>query len=224
MPVRGFMKGELENITDLKIIGQKGYGEWIQIDKLNQVTEKKYVIEYKTKDGKRIAPEVDQTIIEKDVDIGQDINIYPDEFAKTLGEEPFSPDTISYMISERAKNGRRLFVNVEVINYPFGRFRYTKVRFTSNREINYEEQFKKAVNAVNILIIKYRSITNDFWITKIREEDIFLYKSVRDNSFDLSYTSKGIIQIRPDHSTSLIDHLYESLISDQPEFPSSIYF
>lgn len=96
MPVRGFMKGELENITNLKIIGQKGHGEWISVDELKLKTEMKYVIEYKTKDGKQIVPEVDQTIVEKDVDIGQDININPDEFAKRLGEEPLSPETINY--------------------------------------------------------------------------------------------------------------------------------
>lgn len=115
------------------------------------------------------------------------------------------------MISERAKNGRMLYVNSEVINDPFGRFRYAKVRFIPNRQIGYEEQSKKAVNAANILITKYRSITNNFWITKIREEDIFLYKSVRDNSFDLSYTSKGIIQIKPDHTQDKVDRLLFTL-------------
>lgn len=76
----------------------------VSADKLNQIKEMKYVIEYKTKDGKQIVPEVDQTIVEKDVDIGQDININPDGFAKTQGERPFSPETIDYMISQRATN------------------------------------------------------------------------------------------------------------------------
>lgn len=43
MPVRGFMKGELENIADLKIMGQKGHGECIgrqtESDKRNEIRD-----------------------------------------------------------------------------------------------------------------------------------------------------------------------------------------
>src|SRR5215208_3032699 len=114
--------------------------------------------------------------------------------------------------------GRTLVVNAELLRDPFGRFRYTRVRFLSTMA-TLEEQFKKAVTAINTLITKFRSATGDYWITKIREEDVLAYTDAQDNFSGFSQATQGIIQIMPDHSKDIIDNLNESLVSDVPEFP-----
>lgn len=222
LPFRGFLKGELENITELNITGRKEQGEWVSVDKLKQIIEMKHVIKYKTtKDKDPIIPVATPSIIERDVDIGQDVNINPETFAKSLGEE-LSPETINQMISERPKRGRTLYINAEVKKDPAGRFRYTKVRFNPNKDLHFEEQFKVAIKAVNILIPKYRRITRDFWITKIREDDVFIYKDVQDDSYDFPFVTKGIGQIWPDHDQTKVNNLRESLVADDgPGFPFS---
>jgi hypothetical protein len=159
IPIQAFLKGELENIITLKIWDEKfGAGGWVSVDQLGQIREKKYVIEYKIKDNKRIVPEVDSSLIERDVDISEDIQVDAKKFAKLLNDEEFSPEIIDQMILQRPKYGRRLFVNAEVKKDPYGRFRYTKVRFRIDKEVGFEEQHEIALKFINILISKYREI------------------------------------------------------------------
>lgn len=221
LPYRGFLKGESENIVTLKIWDEKrGPGGWVSIDQLKDISAKKFVIEYKTRDGKNVVAQDDPTIIAKDVNIGQDININPEKLTQSFKPENISPESIKQIISETAGYGRQLIINAEVKNDPVGRFRYTKVRYTSKKlEQDLEEQFKEAVRVVNILIARYRSITGDYWITKVREEDIFTYKGIQDGSLDFTALAKGFVEVRPDHNRDIVDNLRESLVSDIPELP-----
>jgi hypothetical protein len=228
LPYRGFLKGESENISSLRSLNKEGHIGWVNLDSLGQIAGATFVAKYKTKDGKEIVPEIEPSIIEKDIDLTQDINVNPERFAKTFGQEKLSPKTINHMISDRRHGhatGRRIVVNAEVDKDPFGRFRYTKVRFTSSKNLHSEDQFKTAINAVNVLVTKYRRITGDYWITKVREEDVFIYKAVKDDSFDLSYTAQGIGQIRPDHNHTTVNDLRESLMAnDEPGFPFQDFY
>jgi hypothetical protein len=66
----------------------------------------------------------------------------------------------------------------------------------------------------------YRSITGDYWITKVREEDIFTYRGVEDNTFDFSTVAKGFTKIRSDHNKDIVDNLRKSLVAEEgPGFP-----
>jgi hypothetical protein len=104
LPYRGFLRGELEDISALKIWDEKqGSGGWMSVDGLKQIDEKKLVIEYKTKDGKEIVPQIDPSMIEKDVDISQDINVDPEKFARSLGQEKLGPEIINQIIPEWGK-------------------------------------------------------------------------------------------------------------------------
>jgi|GEM_PF-1848807 hypothetical protein len=223
LPYRGFLKGELENIATLWAMNKKGHIGWISVDNLSQIAGAIFVTKYKTKDGKEIVPEVESSLIDKDVDVSQDVNINQERFVKSSNDQEVlnRPETIKRINSDRRAHelGRKLVLNSEINKDPFGRFRYTKVRFSMKKEINFEEQFRVAIKATNILVTKYRQITYDYWITKVREEDIFIYKSVDDDSFDQSYAAKGIVQMRSDHSQNVVQALRESLISDLPEFP-----
>jgi hypothetical protein len=174
------------------------------------------VIEYKTRDGKNVVAQDEPTIIVKDVDIDQDININP--VIQSFKPENISPESVNQIISETPDYGRQLIINAEIKNDPVGRFRYTKVRYTSTKlKENLEYQFKEAGNVVNILIARYRSITGDFWITKVREEDIFTYKDIQCDSF--TGLEKGFVKARPDHNQHIVDNLRELLVSDIPELP-----
>jgi hypothetical protein len=137
IPCRSFLKGELENIDQLKIWDEKsGGGGWVSVDQLEHIEGKKVIIEYKTKDGKEIVPIVEPSIIEKDVDISQDVYISPDKFAKLFNLDYLGPEIINRMISDLRyghATGRRLVVNAEVRKDRYGRIRYTKVRFISNK-------------------------------------------------------------------------------------------
>ena len=203
-------------------MNKEGHIDWVNADNLSQIAGAIFVTKYKTKDGKEIVSEIEPSLIEKDIDLTQDINIYPEKFTRSSWEEKLNPEIVKQMIADR-RYGRRIAVNAEIDKDPFGRFRYTKVKITSSKDLHFEEQM--AVKAVNVLITKYRRITGDYWITKVREEDVFIYKAVKDNSFNLSYMAKGIGQIRPDHSQTIVNDLRESsMANDEPGFPFQDFY
>jgi hypothetical protein len=120
LPYRGFLKGELENIATLWTMNEKGPIGWMNVSDFGNLVDKVYITKYKTMDGKEVIPLIEPSIIEKDVDAYQGY-------------------------------GRQLVINVEVKNDPIGRFRYTKVCYNSAKvKENLEEQFKGAINAVQI--------------------------------------------------------------------------
>lgn len=217
IPWRGFLKGELEKINFLRIWNKKGNIEWKTVNELAQIKEMKCIIEYRTKDGKEIFPESTPSIIEADVNIAEDFV----EREKTESViEPMDIENSECIDRESIQNvqkGRTLVINAEVKKDPFGRFRYTKIRFTSAKIRHFEEEFNAAIRAVNIFVTKYRRITQEYWIHKIREEDVFLYKSSEEG--DLCYATKGIVQVRPDHKSEIITSLCNSLVADEIDYP-----
>lgn len=175
LPFRGLLKGELDNVMALKLYNPKtGPVGWIDKDKLNEIKDMQIVLEYKTMDGKTMPPQYLQNIINRDVNIEEDIQ---DHFEENNIKKIFIiEDGDNDYFSRTLDTGRKLILNCEVLRDRHGRCRYTRVEYTSSKSLHYEEEFDRAIEAVNILILCYRLQTNSYWITKINKKEIFLIK------------------------------------------------
>ena len=68
----------------------EGHIGWVNVDNLSHIAGATFVTKYKTKDEKEIVPEIEPSIIEKDVDVSEDININPEKFARSFRQEKYS--------------------------------------------------------------------------------------------------------------------------------------
>lgn len=178
LPFRGFLKGELENISRLKIFNPKsGFGGWIEKNQLNEIKDKIIVNEYETLDGVKIVPTVSNSTIDKDLNWDADIQQLALEELKKKGVDPddeFFDDEID--IRNIFKSGRRLILNCEINRDRYGRCRYTRIIYESSKLVHYEKEFPRAVRAINILVSLYRLSTNSHWITKVSQREFFTTK------------------------------------------------
>ena len=124
---------------------------------------------------------------------------------------------IEYYTNQEHYLGREIIINGEIKNDRYGRFRYTKVKYTSNKKLHYEEEFKRAIKAVNILIDIYRIETFEHWITNVTENEIFIYKSIGERQ--MSFTIKGFIQLRHDHEMETVEMIKIQLMDKVERFP-----
>jgi len=175
LPYRGFLDGELKNISKLWIKGK-------QIDKsdLSKTKEFGVVTKYIDYKGKEIVPQL----------VKNDVNFH---------ETP-----LGYM-------GRQVVVNTEVTKDSYGRFRYTKVIYTSKNGQHLKKEYARALSALNQLLYIYRVETSDYWITNLAENDILVYKGVS--------TKSQAYSIKDDHDTKLVNEIKEALLNPKPEHP-----
>jgi hypothetical protein len=221
LPYRGFLKGEIEDISKLRVMDSKtSISKEITVEDISNINSLQYLIHYITKDGKKITPQIDPGYIAKDVNLFDNIIINPNKFKRVIKDTCKNEiDITDDVLSQKRELGRTLTINSEIAKDRFGRFRYSKIRYTSNKNLHSKDEFIRAIRAVNLLIDKYRALTNDYWITRIRENDIFLYMNVREDSFDCSHVEKGISQIRTDHDEKIVNSLKQELFDMKPEFP-----
>ena len=217
LPSRGFVKGEFENVSKMRITNLKtGESKELHIEEISKINTMHDVIYYITKEGKKIIPKIDRELIETDVNLYDNVIIDPKKLKRIIVD---NKDLTDQILSEKRELGRSIIINGEINKDRFGRFRYSKVRYTSNKKLSYNEEFKRSIRAINLLIDKYRLLTQDYWITKIHEKDIFIFMDVEEHSFEFSHTEKGISQFRPDHEDTIVDTLKQELVDIKPDFP-----
>lgn len=210
LPYRGFRKGELDNIKDLWIDGKK-----IAAEELANYSDFGKVTKYIDKQEKETIPQIsddDVSISEPELlnkaaklklsKIDGKIDEWEDEY--TTGEH---------------YHGRQLVVNAEVKKDSFGRFRYSKVYYTSPKILPIKDRFTRAISAVNRLIDIYRVETSDYWITSITENDIFIYKNVSDTDTQMGYSMKGFTRVKKDKEAETVDQIKNQLMNPVPEHP-----
>jgi hypothetical protein len=212
LPYRGFKKGELDNISQLSVMFRNG-GKKIDVSELPQVKEYGTVIKYFDKSGNQIIPELDPS----------DADQYESEMMNDLFKKRFKDivpaDYLEQHSGEAYHHGRRILINGEITRDRFGRFRYTKVKYNSTKQLHYKEEFNRAIKAVNILIDVYRQETFDYWITNVTEKEIFIYKNISEQHFQVASSTKGFSQIRPDHDLETVKEIKDELINPKPQLP-----
>lgn len=217
LPFRGFLKGELENISSLKIYNTKeGQGRWIDKNQINEIKDMHMVLEYKTSNGEKIVPTVSTSIIERDMNWDEDIQQMAIDDMKNKKidlEDDFSDDADT--IRNVFTTGRRLYLNCEVYKDRFGRCRYTRIIYRSSKSIHYEKEFERAVRAINILISLYRLWTNSYWITKVSEREFFFYKTYDTRDSYHGWNEIGHSQFTADIDEGTVNKLEETLIDSK---------
>lgn len=214
LPIRGFLKGELENIKRLKIYNPKtGPGGWIDKDQLNRITGMQIVLEYETLDGKKIPPQYVEANIEQDVNWDDDLQQIALE--NTNRDIDFGHETYTLSDDDILKpfyEGRKLVLNCELKQDRNGRFRYTRVIYESSKKLSSELEFERAVRALNTLISSYRLYTRSHWITRVSEREFYFYKTFTKNDSNHGSLEKGYHQIYPDFPDSTVNMIKDSLM------------
>lgn len=216
LPFRGFVKGELENISMLKIYNpKKNEGKWVNKEELEEITDMNIVNEYKTHDGVKIVPKVSPSIIERDINWDEDIQqIAISEYKnKKMVTDEFSDDEEE--IRNLYYSGRTLYLNCEVFRDRYGRCRYTRIIYESSKNLHYEMEFKRAVTAINILISQYRLWTNSYWITRVSEREFFFYKTYDNSESYHGWNEIGHSQYARDFDNQTIDRIRESIVNKE---------
>ena len=212
LPYRGFFKGELDKISKLGVLFRKGNNKEIDVNDLTNIKEFGTIIKYFTKEGKEIVPQ----IIHNDVNL-QESDIIRDVFTKMEEKHGDVPD--DWSSTQEFYLGRQIIINGEIKRDRQGRFRYTKIKYSSPKKLHYKEEFVRAIKAVNILIDLYREYTHAYWITNITEDEIFIYKNVSETQLSQAYSYKGFIQTKPDCSFDIVNDIKNQLIAQEPRFP-----
>jgi uncharacterized protein (UPF0332 family) len=213
LPFRGFKKGELDNISYLWVMILGNGGKRIDVADLSKIKEHGIVTKYIDKRGKEIVPQ----LITDDVDVAESEIMnesFKEKFKDTVPSEFLEQHT-----ADEYYQGRQIIINGELARDRFGRFRYTKVKYNSTKQLHYGDEFKRAIRAVNILIDVYREQTFDYWITNVTEKEIFIYKIINEHQFQMGYSIKGFSQTRPDHGLETVNKIKSEIIDPQPELP-----
>lgn len=228
LPFRGLLKGELDNISSLKLYSpNRGGLGWIDKYKLSEYNEMLIVLEYKTLDGKVSPPQYLQDIINKDVniqaDIQDNIELNKSNIRNSIEDKEYGLSD-DYFTNSHTE-GRKLILNCEVKKDRYGRCRYTRVGYTSNKGLHYEEEFDRAIRAVNLLIYCYRLQTSNYWITKISKKEVFSFKNIHDSNFNYSMTESGYGQYAFDIGKNKVDEIREMLMvpTDKPFLPFTVF-
>ncbi len=213
LPFRGFHKGELNNISKLWVIG-KDSAKQIDILDLPKFTDAGTITKFLDKKGKQIVPQFE----------GNDVNLSEPEILNESAKVKFSktdePQEWTDWYSEQEHyHGRQIVINTEVKKDSFGRFRYTKIAYSSPKMEHMDEEFRRAVKAVNRLIDVYRVETSDYWITNITENDIFIYKSISEKDTQMAFTMKGFTKMKSDKDLETQNKIKDALIHPEPQFP-----
>ena len=213
LPFRGFHKGELDNISKLSVVG-KASGKLIDISDLPNYSDSGIVTKYFDKEGKEFVPQIH----------GTDVNLSEPEILNESAKVKFSKtddpkEWMDCFSSQEHHHGRQIVINTEVKKDSFGRFRYTKISYTSPKSGHMDEEFARAIKAVNKLIDVYRVETSDYWITNITEDDIFIYKSISENDTHMAFTMKGFTKMKTDKDLETTKGIKEKLINPEPQLP-----
>lgn len=213
LPFRGFHKGETDNISKLSVVG-KVSGKVIDISDLPNYTESVIVTKYFDKEGKEFVPQIH----------GNDVNLSEPKILNESAKVKFSKtdepkEWIDWYATQEHYHGRQIVINTEVKKDSFGRFRYTKVAYTSPKRGHMDEEFARAIKAVNKLIDIYRVETSDYWITNITENDIFIYKSISESDTQMAFTMKGFTKMKSDKDLKTTDIIKDKLINPEPQLP-----
>ncbi|CAN5560075.1 hypothetical protein BH18THE1_BH18THE1_22280 [soil metagenome] len=211
LPYRGFRKGELENVSSLWINGKE-----VKAEDLPNSTEFGVVHKYVNKAGDEIIPQF----------TGDEVSISEPELINKVAKEKLSKNDMipndgefdEYSMGEHY-HGRQLVINTEVKKDGFGRFRYTKVYYTTPKVLPLEERFIRAISSVNRLIDVYRVETGDYWITSITEDDIFIYKNVSDTETQMAYSMKGFTRAKKDKDAETVELIKNQLKNSEPQDP-----
>jgi hypothetical protein len=103
--------------------------------------------------------------------------------------------------------GLKILLNAEIVKDRFGRLRYTRVSVVSD---TLKSSRARIISAVNKLIDSYRIISNEYWLYRIREEDILFVSS--ETQFDY----EGFSKAKPDISNERVEHLKSLLSIKEP--------
>lgn len=212
LPFRGFKKGELDDISYLWVMFRNG-GKKIDVTDLPKVEEYGIVTKYFNKSGKEVVPQ----LVRNDVDLHES-EIMNESFKRKF-RDTVPPEYLEQHTADSYYHGRQIIINGEITRDRFGRFRYTKVKYNSAKQLHYKDEFERAIRAVNILIDVYRQKTFDHWITNVTEKEIFIYKSISEQHSQMSYSTKGFSQTRPDHDSETVNEIKNELIDRRLEIP-----
>lgn len=213
LPYRGFREGELANISKLRIMFTNEVRD-VDTEELPKIKESGIVIKYFDKTGQEIIPE----LVKNDVNL-QESDILRDSMIRTLSQNDSIPEDEIDRLMREQYHGRQILFNGEIKKDSFGRFRYTKVRYSSTKVLNMDREFERAVKAINILIDVYRIETQEHWITNITEDEIFIYKSVSEDNGQMAYSMKGFTQKKEDHNAETISGIKKKLLNRDVESP-----
>jgi hypothetical protein len=106
--------------------------------------------------------------------------------------------------------GEKILLNAEIVRDRLGRLRYTKVSVISDTLKN---SMTRIVSAVNKLIDLYRMVSDEYWLYRIRREDILFISSEREFAYE------GLSKAKPDISNQSLDRL-KHLLSDKGSAPT----
>jgi hypothetical protein len=218
LPFRGFLKGELDNISKLRIMF-KNESKEVDIADLPKIKERGIIIKYFDKNGKEIVPE----FVKNDVNL-QESDIVGASLIRRLSRDNpdnIPQDWIDQFTKQEQYHGRRILINGEIKKDRYGRFRYTKVKYSSTKQLHYDKEFVRAIKAINILIDVYRIETQEYWITNVIEDEIFIYKDVSEDSGQMVYSMKGFTQKREDHDLGTVNEIRNNLLNR--EIPSPYF-
>lgn len=216
LPFRGFIKGELENISTLKIYNpKKNEGRWVNKEELEGITDLNIVNEYKTHNDVKIVPKVTPSIIERDINWEEDIQqIAINEYRKKeIDNDEFADNEED--IRRLYYSGRTLYLNCEVFKDRYGRCRYTRIIYESSKNLHYELEFERAVSAINILISQYRYWTDSYWITRVSEREFFFYKTYDNSDSYHGWNEIGHSQYARDFDNDTVERIRESIVNKE---------
>ena len=210
LPYRGLTKNELNEISKVKIIfpSQNKTGE-VDIKDFKKITDYGIIIQYTKKNGETVIPQLDGLVSDFDYD----------EYLKTTHNYDAAYAEKKIMDS-KIYTPKEIIIKGEVPKDKIGRFRYTKIEFISNKQLHPELEFKQAIKATNMLINVYRVETMHYWITNIRENDVFIYEDFSNAT--TTYTKKGIKKIQDDINIDTVNSIKSSLVKSTKPFPLEI--
>ena len=213
LPYRNFSKKELDHIKTIKIFIPNRY-ESIEISPrdLSQITDYGIVIHYIDNKDRKVIPELDY----EDIDLDEDNTIDKKNSLKYPSE--FINDTKQM----HTVIGRQIIINGEISKDKIGRYRYTKVKVQHDNDTETDELFKKSIKAVNILIDQYRVWTLNYWIQRVRENDVFIYQNIDNNSFDKSFSIQGYTRYKKDIDNDIVKLMQNNLVDFIQPLPFQI--
>jgi hypothetical protein len=210
LPYRGLSENELNEMSQIKIHFPL-QNKTIEIDKenLKEITDYGVVIQYTKKNGEIVTPQLNE--LQSNFDYEEYLRT-ADNYDTAYAEKR--------IMNAKIYPPKEIIINGEINNDKLGRFRYTKIEFLSNKKLNYDEEFKRAIKATNMLIDRYRIETMHYWITNIRENDIFVYQDV--SNISTAYTKKGFTRIKDDIDIDTVNSIKNKLINASTPFPLEV--
>jgi hypothetical protein len=114
---------------------------------------------------------------------------------------------------------RLVFINTEIPEDRLGRLRYTRIKFTFKKSGsgNNNDYNQRAIDATNKLIDYYRVFSGAFWIHRITDADIMVYRYGESG-----ISMQGLSQFKSDLSSSIVEQIQTNLKDPIPIPPFGI--